>query len=138
MNNSDRNLGAIVLAAGKGSRIKAKKINKVAMTLGGKPIIRHAIELLEKINIKTVVVVVGFAKASVINALGQEVIYAEQTKRLGTAHAAYCGFKKLPKGIKSVLIVNGDDSAFYAGKLIEDLITKAGARHWGEVSRKDG
>ncbi len=122
--NSERNLGAIVLAAGKGSRIKAKNVNKVAMSLAGKPIIRHAIELLEKINIKTIVVVVGFAKTSVINALGQKVIYAEQTKRLGTAHAAFCGFKKLPEGIKNVLIINGDDSAFYAGKMIQDLIEK--------------
>lgn len=117
-------LGAIVLAAGRGSRIKAKNINKVAMSLAGKPIIRHAIELLRKIKIKTVVVVVGYAKASVINALGQEVIFAEQTKRLGTAHAVRCGLKKLPGEIKNVLVINGDDSAFYAGKIIQDLIEK--------------
>lgn len=120
----NKNLGAIVLAAGKGSRIKAKNINKVAMTLAGKPIIRHAIELLEKIHIKTIVVVVGFAKASVISALGQQVIFAEQTKRLGTAHAAYCGLKKLPNEIQNVLIINGDDSAFYAGTLIQGLVEK--------------
>lgn len=124
MESLERNLGAIVLAAGKGSRIKAKNINKVAMSLAGKPIIRHAIELLEKVNIKTIIVVVGFAKASVIRVLDGNVIFAEQTKRLGTAHAALCGFKKLPDGIKNVLIINGDDSAFYAGKMIQDLIEK--------------
>ena len=122
MNN--KNLGAIVLAAGKGSRIKAKNINKVAMTLDGKPIIRYGIELLNKMNIKTIVVVIGFAKESVVNVLNQKVILAEQTKRLGTAHAAQCGFRKIPNDIDNVLIVNGDDSAFYAGELIQDLIKK--------------
>lgn len=120
----NKNFGAIVLAAGKGSRMKAKSINKVAMTLAGKPIIRHAIELLDRLNIKTIVVVIGFAKESVINALEQKVIFAEQTKRLGTGHAALCGFKKMPSEIENVLIINGDDSAFYAGELIEKLIDK--------------
>ncbi len=120
----NKNFGAIVLAAGKGSRMKAKNINKVAMSLAGKPIIKHAIELLEKMNIKTIVVVIGYAKASVIDALDQKVIFAEQSKRLGTGHAALCGLKKIPEGIKNVLIINGDDSAFYAGKMIQDLIEK--------------
>lgn len=118
----ENNIAAIILAAGKGSRMNAKKINKVVMTLAGKPIIAHAITLLNDLNIKTIIVVVGFAKESVMNALHGGVIFAEQKKRLGTAHAAYCGFKKLPKGIKHVLILNGDDSAFYADKLIDNLI----------------
>jgi bifunctional UDP-N-acetylglucosamine pyrophosphorylase/glucosamine-1-phosphate N-acetyltransferase len=122
MNNDS--LGAIVLAAGRGSRIKAKNINKVAMTLYGRPIISYGIDLLNKMNIKTIVAVIGFAKESVINALSQKVIFAEQTKRLGTAHAALCGLKKIPSDIKHVLIVNGDDSAFYAGELIQDLLKK--------------
>lgn len=117
-------LGAIILAAGKGSRIKAKNINKVAMTLAGKPIISHAVKLVDDLGIKTLVVVIGFAKESVIKAIDKKVIFAEQKKRLGTAHAVACGFKKLPKEVKSVLILNGDDSAFYASDLVKQLIEK--------------
>ena len=37
------NVGAIILAAGKGSRMKAKTINKVTYKLGNKPIILHVV-----------------------------------------------------------------------------------------------
>lgn len=119
-----KEVGAIILAAGKGSRMKAKRVNKVAMPLADKPMIVHTIELLEKIKIKDILVVVGFAKTSVMNVLGQKVIFAEQTKRLGTAHALMCGFKKFPKTSENILVLNGDDSAFYTKDIIESLIKK--------------
>ncbi len=115
-------VGAIILAAGKGSRMKATTVNKVAMPLLDKPMIIHTIERLEKMNIKDIVVVVGFAKESVMNALGNKVIFAVQNKRLGTAHAVTCGLKEIPEGIEHVLVVNGDDSAFYTTEILENLI----------------
>lgn len=115
-------LGAIVLAAGKGKRMNSKSVNKVALPLADKPMIVHTVNILEKAGIQEIVVVVGFAKKSVINALGSKVIFAEQRKRLGTGHAALCGLKKLPKNVSDVLIINGDDSAFYPQSLLKDLI----------------
>lgn len=116
------NIAAVVLAAGKGKRMKSKKLNKVVLNLGEKPMILYTIELLEKLQIKPIVVVVGFAKGSVMSALGNRVIFAEQRKRLGTAHATECGLKKLNNEISDVLVLNGDDSAFYTESLIEKLI----------------
>jgi bifunctional UDP-N-acetylglucosamine pyrophosphorylase/glucosamine-1-phosphate N-acetyltransferase len=84
--------------------------------------IAHTVNLLEKVGIKDIVVVVGFAKKSVISVLGNKVIFAEQKKRLGTGHAALCGLKKLPRRVDDVLIINGDDSAFYPQSLIKNLI----------------
>lgn len=118
------NLGAIILAAGKGSRMNSKEVNKVAMPLADKPMIVHTIELLEGINIRNIVVVVGFAKTSVMNVLGQKVLFAEQTKRLGTAHALRCGMKKITPNVENVLVLNGDDSAFYTREIIDSLIEK--------------
>lgn len=115
-------IGAIILAAGKGSRMKATTVNKVAMPLLDKPMIIHTIERLEKMNIKDIVVVVGFAKESVMNVLGNKVIFAVQNKRLGTAHAVSCGLKEIPEGIEHVLVVNGDDSAFYTTEILDNLI----------------
>jgi len=116
-----RNLGAIVLAAGKGKRMNSKSVNKVALHLADKPMIVHTVSLLEKVGIKEIVVVVGFAKKSVIGVLGSKVIFAEQKKRLGTAHAVECALKKMPTNVEDVLVVNGDDSAFYSEKIIKKL-----------------
>ena len=117
-----RNLGAIILAAGKGKRMNSKSINKVALPLADKPMIVHTVSLLENVGIKEIVVVVGFAKKSVMNVLGSKVIFAEQKKRLGTAHAVECALKKMPTNVDDVLVVNGDDSAFYSEKIITKLI----------------
>ena len=123
-------IGAIVLAAGKGKRMKTKQINKVVFPLGNKQMILHTIDLLENLAIKTIIVVVGFAKESVIKILDNRVIFAEQKKRLGTAHAVSRALKKLPNNIKTVLVLNGDDSAFYTENIIKKLIEI----HWHENS----
>lgn len=120
----NQNLGAIILAAGKGKRMNATDVNKVAMPLADKPMIVHTIELLETLGIKNIVAVVGFAKVSVMNILGQKVLFAEQRKRLGTAHAVLVGLKQIPKNIENIIVLNGDDSAFYKKNLIEKLIEK--------------
>jgi bifunctional UDP-N-acetylglucosamine pyrophosphorylase/glucosamine-1-phosphate N-acetyltransferase len=116
-------LGAIILAAGKGSRMNSKKINKVALHLGDKPMIMHTVELLEELNIDEIIVVVGFAKNSVTDILGDRVSIAEQSKRLGTAHAVYRALP-LVKNSEDILVLNGDDSAFYSKEVIEKLVQK--------------
>ncbi|MBI3985183.1 MAG: NTP transferase domain-containing protein [Candidatus Levybacteria bacterium] len=120
----NKNLGAIILAAGKGKRMNATAVNKVAMPLADKPMIVHTIELLENLQIKNIVVVVGFAKVSVMNILGQKVRFAEQKKRLGTAHAVLVGMRQMAKDARHIIVLNGDDSAFYKRDLIEKLIEK--------------
>lgn len=118
----NKNIGAIILAAGKGSRMKAKKNNKVTYMLGDKPIISHVVHLLEEMNLSPIVIVVGFAKDSVKKLFNGNVMFAEQKKRLGTAHAAHQGMKVLPTEIKHVFILNGDDSAFYKKDILNKLL----------------
>ena len=120
----NKNLGAIILAAGKGTRMESKKVNKVAVHLANKPMILHTVELLEELNIKKIIVVVGFAKESVMKLLDKRVLFAEQKKRLGTAHAVSISLKKLGNQTKNVLVLNGDDSAFYSKDTIEKLVNK--------------
>lgn len=118
-----KNIGAIIMAAGRGKRMKAKAINKVAVSLANKPMILHTILLLEHLSLESIVVVVGFAKESVMHALsGTSVLFAEQKKRLGTAHAVQCGLKKLPDSITDVLVLGGDDSAFYNKEILTKLL----------------
>lgn len=121
----DLSFAAIILAAGKGKRMNSKNINKVALPLGGKPMILYTVEILEKLGIKTIIIVVGFAKNSVMDLFPKgKVKFCEQKKRLGTAHAVYCGMKKVPSGTKNILVLQGDDSALYKVGTIKQLIEK--------------
>lgn len=117
-------IAAIILAGGKGKRMKSKDINKVVLSLGGRPMILYAVKLLESLKISPIIVVVGFAKKSVIDILKNKVAYVEQKKRLGTAHAARCALKYLPKEARDVLILYGDDSAFYKKEAIKSLVER--------------
>ena len=119
----NRKLGAIILAAGRGKRMQSKKANKVTMHLANKPLILHSIHLLEKMKLKEIVVLVGYAKDSVKNVLkDSKIVFAEQKKRLGTGHAVKIAFKSLNPSITDVLIIYGDDSHFYNEKTISSLI----------------
>jgi bifunctional UDP-N-acetylglucosamine pyrophosphorylase/glucosamine-1-phosphate N-acetyltransferase len=122
--NKQRQLGAVVLAAGKSKRMSLTVQNKVTLKLKGKPMILHGVGLLKDLRIEPIVVVVGFAKESVVKILGSQVIYATQQKRLGTGKAVLLALAKIPQGITDVLVVNGDDSAFYTEDLMGKLIEK--------------
>ncbi len=117
-----KKIAAIILAAGRGKRMMSKQVNKVVVPLGNKHMILHVVDRLSELFISPIVVVVGFAKESVMKVLSKKVVFAEQSKRLGTAHAVSCGLKKLPQDIKTVLVLNGDDSAFYTKDIIQKLI----------------
>jgi bifunctional UDP-N-acetylglucosamine pyrophosphorylase / glucosamine-1-phosphate N-acetyltransferase len=117
-----KSLGAIVLAAGKGKRMNSKSVNKVALQLADKPMILHTIHLLRRVKVEFLIVVVGFAKQSVMKLLDEKIIFAEQKKRLGTAHAVSCALKKIPENVNDVLVLNGDDSAFYDDQTIKNLV----------------
>jgi len=118
----NKKLGAIILAAGRGSRMKSKSINKVTLHLANKPLILHSIHLLEKMNFKEIVVVVGFAKDSVKKVLSDsKIVFAEQKKRLGTGHAVKSAIKEINSDITDVLVIYGDDSHFYKKETISSL-----------------
>lgn len=121
----NRKFAAIILAAGKGKRMNATSVNKVVYPIAGKPMILHSVELLEKVNINPIIIVVGFAKESVQEVLiNKNVLFTEQEEQLGTAHALECGLKELPSDITDVLVIQGDDSAFYTKDIIQKLINR--------------
>ncbi len=118
-----QNLAVNILAAGKGRRINATDRNKVAYELAGKPMIAHTVDLLEKMGIKDIIAIVGYASESVRQALGDRVKYALQVEQLGTADALKAGLAQVPNSATDVLSVYGDDSAFYTPELINQLVT---------------
>lgn len=49
-------------------------------------------------------------------------LFAEQKRALGTGQAAATGLKKVPEDIKTLVVLNGDDSAFYKSETIKNII----------------
>lgn len=116
-------IGAIILAAGRGKRMQAFGVNKVTVHLANKPMVLHTVHLLEKMDLASIVVVVGHESESVKEVLSQtNVIFAHQEEQLGTADAALCGLRKLPHEISDIFIFYGDDSAFYNQKILGKII----------------
>ena len=102
------------MAAGKGKRMNSSDVNKVALDLAKKPIILHIVHFMQSVGIKDIVVVVGFAKESVMEVLKNEhVLFAEQKELLGTGHATQTALPVLPEDVTDVFVVYGDDGVFY-------------------------
>ena len=103
----ENNTMAIVLAAGKGTRMKSKK-SKLVQKIYGKEVVRRAVENAEKAGVGEIVAVVGYMKEEVMAVLGDKVKYAVQDEMLGTGHAVLQA-KEYLKGKKGkVLVLNGD------------------------------
>ncbi len=125
-----RTIGAIILAAGRGSRMKLQDSNKVTLKLVEKPIVLHIVHFMKQLAIKTVVIVVGHARESVEEVLaGERVIFAEQAELLGTGHAVQAAIPVLPKAVTDVFIVYGDDAVFYVDRHIP-VMQKLFAKHF--------
>ncbi len=101
------NIMAIVMAAGKGTRMKSKK-SKLVQKIYGKEIVKRAVENAEKAGIKDVVAVVGYQKEEVMEVLGDSVQYAFQEEMLGTGHAVLQAKEFLAGKKGKVLVLNGD------------------------------
>lgn len=117
---------AVILAAGKGTRIKAPSDkNKVVFDLAGKPMVAYTVEMLKNAGLNEIVVVVGHASDSVKKALGNKVTYVTQQVPMGTGDAVKVAMEKVPTDCKQVISMYGDDSAFYT----KDLLVKMVAYH---------
>jgi bifunctional N-acetylglucosamine-1-phosphate-uridyltransferase/glucosamine-1-phosphate-acetyltransferase GlmU-like protein len=115
MQNKYKNIAVVILAAGKGTRLGCTDIPKAMLEIGGKPIVSYIVKTLENIGFTRdqIVLVVGFQKEKVKEYFGSSVAYADQDQQLGTAHAALTGIKILSEAVDSILVLGGDDSAFY-------------------------
>ncbi|MDY3196299.1 MAG: bifunctional UDP-N-acetylglucosamine diphosphorylase/glucosamine-1-phosphate N-acetyltransferase GlmU, partial [Paracholeplasma sp.] len=77
---------ALILAAGKGTRMKTE-LPKCAFPILGKPMIEYIVENLEKSQIDEIVTVVGHKKEVITDLLKERSTYAIQEEQLGTGHA---------------------------------------------------
>ena len=82
-----KNIDVVILAAGKGTRMKSTK-PKVMHRLAGKPLLDHVIEAAKSINPTEIIIVVGHEEAAIRehHALSP-VTFVSQKEQLGTGHA---------------------------------------------------
>lgn len=103
----EKDIMAIMLAAGKGTRMKSKK-SKLVQKIYGKEIVKRAVENAKKAGVNNIVAVVGYMKEEVMAVLGSDVQYAVQDEMLGTGHAVMQATKYLEGKKGKVLVLNGD------------------------------
>ena len=97
---------AIIMAAGKGTRMKSEKAKTMHKVLG-KPMLEHINDTLDKIGVERRVIVVGHGKDEIISYFGERAEYAEQKQLLGSGHAVMQA-EQLKNEKGKTLIINGD------------------------------
>lgn len=120
---------AVVLAAGQGTRMKSK-LYKVLHPVGGKPMVQHVIDHVKKLNINSIVTVIGHGAELVKAQLGEESSYVLQEKQLGTAHAVMQATDILKDKEGITIVVCGDTP------LIKATTMEALFKHHEETSAK--
>ena len=80
------NFKAIILAAGKGTRMKSRH-PKVVHKVCGKEMVNHVIDVSKKSGVQDVVVILGHGSETVKESIPSDSQIAMQTEQLGTGHA---------------------------------------------------
>lgn len=109
MKNVNDTIGIIILAAGKGTRMKSDKA-KVLHLLSGRPLILHVVETAAKVEGKDIIVVVGHEAKRVKEVVSEnaDVKFALQNEQKGTGHAVLCALPHLSEDCGHVVILSGD------------------------------
>lgn len=97
---------SLILAAGKGTRMKSDK-PKVLHEVNGVSMLKRVANVLENIGIKNNVFILGHKKEEVLQAMG-EVPFVVQEQQLGTGHAILIAKEKIEEFKEDVLITCGD------------------------------
>ena len=100
---------AIVMAAGKGTRMKSD-LPKVLIPVCGRPMIDYVLDTLELLGVGSVLVVVGYRAELVCQALAgrPRVAFVEQAQQLGTGHAVMMCREHLEGYHGPVIVLAGD------------------------------
>jgi bifunctional UDP-N-acetylglucosamine pyrophosphorylase/glucosamine-1-phosphate N-acetyltransferase len=105
---SDSKLAVVIMAAGKGTRLKSRR-PKVLHRVGGRPLLSHVIAAAGRVVAPgDIFAIVGHEAGQVraeIADLGTR--FVEQTEQRGTGHAIQCALPSI-RGYENVLVLSGD------------------------------
>ncbi|MCX7828936.1 MAG: bifunctional UDP-N-acetylglucosamine diphosphorylase/glucosamine-1-phosphate N-acetyltransferase GlmU [Thermanaerothrix sp.] len=115
-------VGGLVLAAGKGTRLKSST-PKALFPILGEPLVYYPLRAMEECGLSPMGVVVGHegeAVASRIRDLGFDVSVSFQSPMLGTAHAVLCA-RDWWRGLKHLLVLPVD-APMLSGDTLKNLV----------------
>ena len=105
---SREQLGVIILAAGKGTRMQSSQA-KVLHRLAGKPLLTHVIQASQRLHPSRLVVVVGYQADAVQQVCGgDDILFALQHEQRGTGDAVRAAQGQFQGFRGDILIVYGD------------------------------
>lgn len=99
---------AVVLAAGKGTRMRSR-LPKVMHQVAGKPMLTRVLDTLDTAGFPRPVVVVGYGADHIEQTIGPRCRYVRQEEQLGTGHAARVALDALEPEVQRVLVIHGDE-----------------------------
>jgi len=103
-----RNLAAVILAAGQGTRMKSE-LPKVLHPVVGLPMLSHVVQTAKALDAAPVVSVIGHAADLVRTSMQSENLsFALQAEQLGTGHALQCAEAALKDFAGDLLLLCGD------------------------------
>ena len=103
-----KNVAALVLAAGKGTRMYSD-LAKVLHPICGRPMLSYVLAALEELRLGQVLVVVGHQAKSIQEIFAEAPVeWVLQDEQLGTGHAVLCALPHLSDFAGPVLICCGD------------------------------
>lgn len=105
----DRNLSVVIMAAGKGTRMKSE-LPKVLHKVAGKSMLDHVIDSVSRLSPDKIIVIVGHEAQKVIDSHDErvEIIWVEQKEQLGTGHAIMQVIPTLENYHGDILVLSGD------------------------------
>ena len=116
----DINIHAIILAAGKGTRMHTD-LPKCAYPFLGKPMVNYIIDSLKEASVKEIITVVGYKKEEIIKCLPKDVKTAYQAEQLGTGHAVKCA-KNALSSLDGITLIFPGDMPLIDSKSINSLV----------------
>lgn len=123
IDGEEKNVITVIMAAGKGTRMKSEK-SKLVHKIYDKELVKRVADVAKEVGSDEVVAVVGYLKEQVIDVLGNSVEYAYQEELLGTGHAVMQATKYLEGKKGKAIILYGDVPIIRKETLI-NLVTKS-------------
>ncbi|MBA4765109.1 MAG: bifunctional UDP-N-acetylglucosamine diphosphorylase/glucosamine-1-phosphate N-acetyltransferase GlmU [Erythrobacter sp.] len=120
--NKSREFAVVILAAGKGSRLKSK-LHKVLHNIAGRPIIEHLMAQVQILEPAKTIVIVGDEREQVINQVSDRAICVVQEPQLGTGHAVAQAKDELA-GFEGDVIMLLGDAPFITAKTIIGMLER--------------
>jgi UDP-N-acetylglucosamine diphosphorylase/glucosamine-1-phosphate N-acetyltransferase len=106
--NEKQKVSAIILAAGKGKRMKSD-LAKVLHPLCGKPMLTYSVDAARALKVEKIVVIIGHQAGLVRETFKDEgLIFVEQREQLGTGHAVLQARDVFRSYDGTILILCGD------------------------------